>query len=325
MTRVGVIGVGALGRHHARLYGACEGAELVGIFDVSKEQAAKIAAEFGGSAYDSIEALCADVDAVSVAVPTNLHHAVVSQVLELGCHVLVEKPLAASTEEANDLVRQAEAAGKIMHVGHVERFNPVITWLRERIDRPRFIEAHRLAPYPPPRPGLPPRGTEVGVVLDLMIHDIDVILHLVNAPVTEVSAVGIPVLSQTEDIANARLTFANGCVANITASRVSTELMRKIRVFQENAYLSLDYQDRDGYVVRLGPTGMQKEDVPITDHNALAVELECFVAAVAGNEVEGSATGEHGFAAVEIAEQIVSHINTHNERHGCKPLAPKLI
>ena len=155
-----------------------------------------------------------------------------------------------------------------------------------------------------------------------MIHDIDVILHLVGSEVVDVQAVGIPVLSQTEDIANARLTFANGCVANVTASRVSTERMRKIRVFQENAYLSLDYQERDGHVVRLGPAGMAREAVPITDHNALAVELECFVAAVGGDEPEGSATGAHGFAAVEIAEEIVSRINTHNQLHGCKPLAP---
>jgi predicted dehydrogenase len=311
-VRVGVIGVGALGRHHTRLY-AESTAQLVGVTDVNAEQAATIASEYGCAVYESPAALAAAADAVSVAVPTDLHHQVVSELLDLGCHVLVEKPLAHSSGVGRALVEDAEAKGLVLAVGHVERFNPVITYLEDKIDRPRFIEAQRLAMYPPPRPGLLPRGTEVGVVLDLMIHDIDVILHLVRSDVEQIDAVGIAVLSPSEDIANARIRFANGCVANVTASRISQEPTRKIRVFQADAYLSLDYQEQSGEIVTRKGVGIEREAVPITGYNALERELADFISCVAAT-MRGEAgqhpqvTGEHGLQALEIAEEITDQI-----------------
>jgi predicted dehydrogenase len=315
---VGVIGVGALGRHHARLYGECDGCRLVGVHDHNPETAARVADELGTTVYADEAELVAAVDALSVAVPTDLHHEVVTRLLAAGKHVLVEKPIAASVEQGRDLVEKAKAAGLVLQVGHVERFNPVIRHMEERIDRPHFIEAHRLAPYPPPRPGLLPRGTEVSVVLDLMIHDIDIILHLVKSDVERIDAVGICVLSPSEDIANARVAFANGCVANITASRVSSEMMRKIRVFQSDAYLSLDYQDRKAEIVtKVG----QREPVPIEDHNALQKELEDFVRCVGIAKRDGTVpapevSGAHGQQALEIADRITRCIAEHNSRFG---------
>jgi predicted dehydrogenase len=201
----------------------------------------------------------------------------------------------------------------------VEQYNPVISYLEKHLHAPRFIEAHRLAAFPPPRPGLPPRGTEVGVVLDLMIHDLDIVLHLVNSPVLTVDAVGIPVLSPHEDIANARLSFANGCVANITASRVSPERMRKIRVFQPDAYLSLDYEKKQGEIHTLTAAGIQCLPVPITDRNALAAELEDFVNCVqkvlAGEgPPKPTVSGERGLAALEIACEITAKIAERNQQ-----------
>ena len=322
---VGVIGVGALGRHHARLYGECDGCQLVGVHDANTETAERVANELGTQVFTSEAELVAAVDALSVAVPTDLHFEVVTRLLDAGKHVLVEKPIAASVEEGRALVDHANNARLVLQVGHVERFNPVIKHMEERIHSPRFIEAHRLAPYPPPRPGMLPRGTEVGVVLDLMIHDIDIILHLVRSEVERIDAVGIRVLSQTEDIANARIAFKNGCVANITASRVSSELMRKIRVFQSDAYLSLDYQDRKAEIVtRVG----EREPVPIEDHNALQKELEDFVRCVGIAKRDGSVpapevSGAHGQQALEIAVEITQQIVAHNERYGDTQLAPQ--
>jgi predicted dehydrogenase len=302
--------VGVLGQHHARLYRECPDSELVGIHDSNPVSAQTAAAEFETSIFATIDELVDAVDAVSVAVPTTLHHAIATDLLQRGCHVLVEKPLAATVEEGRELVALAQRNKLTLHVGHVERYNPVITYLEQRVDNPRFIESHRLASYPPPRPGMLPRGTEVGVVLDLMIHDIDIILHLVNSEIERVDAVGIPVLSPTEDIANARLKFANGCVANITASRVSMERMRKIRVFQSNAYLSLDYQERTGEIMLLDGMSINREPVPIDDHNALEKELHAFVSctrtALDTGEVQGAAnSAENGLRALEIADQIM--------------------
>jgi predicted dehydrogenase len=312
-VKVGVIGVGALGRHHARLYAACPDADLVGLCDSNQETATGAAAEFDTAAFSSIDALVDAVDAVSVAVPTTLHHEIASGLLEQGCHALVEKPLAATVEQGRELVALAQDRNLTLHVGHVERYNPVIAYLEQKVDNPRFIESHRLAPYPPPRPGMLPRGTEVGVVLDLMIHDIDVILHLVGSEVERVDAVGIPVLSATEDIANARLKFTNGCVANVTASRVSLEQMRKIRVFQSDAYLSLDYQERTGEIVLLNGTSIDREPVPINDHNALEKELHEFVrctriALDTGEVPQAATSAENGLRALEIAEMILQQV-----------------
>lgn len=313
LVRVGVIGVGVLGQHHARLYRECPDSELVGIYDSNPASSQTAAAEFETTAFATIDELVDAVDAVSVAVPTTLHHAIATDLLQRGCHVLVEKPLAATVEQGRELVALAQRNKLTLHVGHVERYNPVITYLEQRIDNPRFIESHRLASYPPPRPGMLPRGTEVGVVLDLMIHDIDIILHLVNSEIERVDAVGIPVLSPTEDIANARLKFTNGCVANITASRVSMERMRKIRVFQSNAYLSLDYQERTGEIMLLDGPSINREPVPIDDHNALEKELHAFVnctrTALDTGEVPVAAnSAENGLRALEIADQVMQQM-----------------
>ena len=206
-VRVGVFGVGSLGQHHARIYSEMEGAELVGVHDVNPARAQEIAERCRTRAFADLEALAAAVDAASVAVPTDLHHAVAMQLIRHGVHLLVEKPIAATTAEAEEMVAAAQQKDRVLQVGHVERFNPVMKFLEEHLSAPRFIEVIRLAPYPPPRETAAPRGTEVSVVLDLMIHDLDILLHLVRSRIKEVHAIGVPVLSSTEDIANARLIF----------------------------------------------------------------------------------------------------------------------
>ena len=305
--RVGVIGVGALGQHHARIYSEMEQAELVGVCDSSADRAAEIAAKFKTRAFTSPDELAAQIEAASVVVPTDLHHAVAGSLLARGLHLLIEKPIAATTAEAESLVATARAHNVILQVGHVERFNPVLAFLEQHAVAPRFIEAHRLAPYPPPREGLHPRGTEVSVVLDLMIHDLEIILHLVRSPVKQVHAVGVPVLSPTEDIANVRLLFENGCVANITSSRISPERMRKIRVFLSDAYISLDYQNQSGELFRLTPAGIAREEVPIEKGEPLATELRSFVSCVARRD-QPVVSGEHAAEALKLAVEITQRI-----------------
>ncbi|NNM29961.1 MAG: Gfo/Idh/MocA family oxidoreductase, partial [Akkermansiaceae bacterium] len=225
--RAGVAGAGSMGRNHARIYGALEGVELVAVFDQDPSRAEAVCAEFGGEPVATLEDLAAQCDAVSVAVPTEAHAPVGGALLRNGVHILVEKPIASTEADAEALVRLAGETGRILQVGHIERFNPVLRELEERLTHPRFIEAHRLSPFPN-------RSLDIGVVLDLMIHDLEVILHLVRSPIARIDAVGVPVLTKHEDIANARLQFESGCVANVTASRISPERMRKIRVFQED-------------------------------------------------------------------------------------------
>jgi predicted dehydrogenase len=215
-VKIGVVGVGALGKIHAKLYKDVAGAELVGVYDRSFAAAQAVAAELGVCAFATIEELAAVTDGLSVAVPTDLHHEVVMPLLAQGKHILVEKPIAQTVAQAEAMVAEAARRNVVLGVGHVERYNPVLECLDKTPGTPRFIEAHRLAPYPPPRPGMKPRGTEVSVVLDLMIHDLDVILYLVRSPVKQVDAVGVAILSDSEDIANVRILFENGCVANIT-------------------------------------------------------------------------------------------------------------
>lgn len=315
--RVGVVGVGALGKHHARLYKECAGAQLVGVYDRQAETAAAVAAELGVPAFATIEELAAQVDGLSVAVPTDRHHAVAKPLLAQGKHILVEKPITVTATEGEELVQLAAARNLVLQVGHVERYNPVIECLDRTPGDPRFIEAHRLAPYPPLRPGLRPRGTEVSVVLDLMIHDLDVILYLVRSPVRQVDAVGVAILSPSEDIANVRLTFENGCVANITASRVSVERMRKIRVFKTAAYLSLDYQTQKGemVVLDLPKMALTRTEVPVMAANALQLELQDFVNCVRVNKETGKApqpkvSGAAGLQALRLAEAILAKIHS---------------
>jgi len=237
--RVGVVGVGHIGGNHARIYSELPNAEFIAIRDTDPVQSAENARKFGVQPTNSLEEFAGLVDAASLATPTSSHFSIAQDLLARGKHLLIEKPITENTAEARELVGLAAARGLVLQVGHVERFNPVLSALEQRLTHPRFIEAHRLSPYPN-------RSTDIGVVLDLMIHDLEIILHLVRSPIESIDAVGVPVLSRGEDIANARLRFASGCIANITSSRISPERMRKIRVFQENVYLSLDYQTQSG-------------------------------------------------------------------------------
>lgn len=303
-VRAGVIGVGSLGQWHAEKYASLDNVELAGVYDSDIKRASEIADRYGCGAFDSMDAFAEAVDAASVVVPTDLHREVAGYLLERNVHLLVEKPIAASTAEAEALVSMAKAANLILQVGHVERFNPVLTAVESIASLPRFIEASRLAPFPPPREGAAPRGTEVSVVLDLMIHDLEVILHLVKSEVRDIRAVGLSVLSPSEDIANVRLAFENGCVANITASRISQERVRKIRLFYPDAYVSLDYQEQSGYVQTLSAAGIIREDLPIDKGDALTSQLRSFTDCVRQHG-EPVVSGEHASRALHLAADIM--------------------
>ena len=321
--KVGVIGVGALGRHHARLYAESPNAEVVGIFDVQKETADKVGAEFNLKVFEKWEDLAARCDALSVAVPANYHAQATIPLLEMGKHVLVEKPIASSIKDAELMVETAKKHNVVFGVGHVERFNPAMDFLEKYHATTRFIEAHRLAKYPPPRPGQHRRGTEVSVVLDLMIHDIDLVLTMVKADVERIDVVGIPVLSGTEDIVNARIKFVNGSCASLTASRVSQDPMRRFRVFQDDCYISMDYGNHFGMVLKRNRLGLARKDVDLDDKNALAAELEDFIAAVNKTRETGvvAATkvpGDQGLRALRMAVAIEREARRYNEQYGFK-------
>ncbi len=332
LPRVAVLGVGSLGKEHARLYadlarsGVCR---FVGVYDVHAESARMHAERLGVTAFASVEAAAEAVDALSVVTPTSTHFALARQLIEQGRHVLVEKPMTANADEAAELVRLAQARAVVLQVGHVERFNPVFAYLESVAQEPRFVECHRLSPYPA-------RSTDIGVVLDLMIHDLDVILAFVKSPVVSVDAVGIPVLSRSEDIANARLRFENGCVANLTASRISPEKMRKIRVFSGGAspnYISLDYRLQEGFIYRLAKDGEQpssllkkllsakesaivsefagkrivREPVPIAKEEPLRLELTHFLECVRERQTP-KVSGAQAKAALDVAFEITRQI-----------------
>ena len=328
--KIGVIGVGALGRHHARLYAQNPNAEVVGIFDVNAETARSVGEEFGLKVYDDWRKLAEECEAFSVAVPANYHHASTIPLLEMGKHVLVEKPIAASVEEAEEMVAVARKNNVVFAVGHVERFNPAMDFLEKYSAKTRFVEAHRLAKYPPARPGLPRRGTEVSVVLDLMIHDIDLVLTMVDSEVEHFDAVGIPVMGNTEDIVSVRIKFQNGSVANMTASRVSQEPMRRFRVFQEDCYLSMDYGKHSGVVLKRNRIGLARKDIALNEKNALAAELEDFIAAVkasqaAGSVVQAKVSGEAGLKALKLATAIEKEVRDYNDRYGFKFRTPPAV
>lgn len=326
--KVGVIGVGALGRHHARLYLENPDVELVGIFDVTTETAEKVGAEFNIPVYKNCDELIEKCEAFSVAVPATYHHQSTIPLLKKGKHVLVEKPIAASVDEAEDMVKCAKENNVVFGVGHVERFNPAMDFIKKYNAETRFIEAHRLSLYPPARPGMHRRGTEVSVVLDLMIHDIDLILSMVNSEVEKIDAVGIPVLSDTEDIVNVRLKFKNGACANLTASRVSQEPQRRFRVFQEDTYVSMDYMTRKAMVLKRNKIGLARKDVELDEKNALAAELADFIDAVKATKASGKVVapkvpGEQGLRALQIAIAIEKEIRSYNEKYGFKmPACP---
>jgi predicted dehydrogenase len=294
--KVGVVGVGHLGRHHARLYADMPGTELTGVVDILPDRAAEAAKAHNTRPFTDYRELFGKVDAVSLAVPTTDHARVGAEFLENGIDVLVEKPIASTLPEARLLIDTAERPGRILQTGHVERFNPVVTAAMEVATRPQFFEVHRLAAFSP-------RSLDIDVVLDLMIHDLDIVLHLVQSPVAEVRAVGIPILSHKADIANARVEFENGCVANLTASRVSFEKTRKLRFFQPHDYISVDYATQTGVMVSLRMGRVTERKLEPAGGEPLKIELESFLNTVRTRSVP-VVSGEDGFRALQLAIAI---------------------
>jgi predicted dehydrogenase len=305
-VRCGVIGVGSLGQHHARIYASLPGVDLVGIVDSDPERAAEVAGRHATAVFDSPEALAAACEAVSIVVPTDRHAAVAVPVMRAGAHVLVEKPICASLEEAAAVLDAAKATGRLVQVGHIEHFNPVMSYLEEHVRDPLYITADRLAPF-----NL--RGTEVGVVLDLMIHDIGIIQQLVKSPVERMDSVGVDVLSGKEDIANARIQFASGCVANINASRVSTKKVREIRVFQQAGYLSLNFMEQSGHLVRKNGLELLTEAIPLEKDEPLKLELAAFVDCVR-EQRSPKVGGAEAASALELAIRITEQIRANAAR-----------
>jgi len=309
--RAGVIGVGHLGQHHARLYASLPGAQLVGVLDHSVERAQVVADRYRARVFRTVEELLPHVDVVSVAVPTSGHYAVAKSCLQAGKHLLVEKPIAVMPGEAQELVELAKQRGCCLQVGHSERFNPVMTLMRPYIKKPVFIECHRLSSFSE-------RGTDVDVVLDLMIHDLDLVLSLNPGPVEEVRAAGVAVLSSSIDIAHARIQFRSGAVANLTSSRVSTNKMRRLRIFQRDNYLSIDFQTRQGMICRRSAEAGKRPTVEVTnlqggDEEPLKLQLESFLHAV-GTGARPVVSGEDGAAAVAVAHQVLQAIEAFSAR-----------
>jgi predicted dehydrogenase len=302
--RAAVIGAGYLGRFHAQKYAALEQAELVAIADPDAQARERLAAELGVAGIADYRELLGRVDAVSVVTPTPLHFAIARDFLDAGAHVLVEKPITVTVAEARELVALAAARQRVLQVGHLERFNPAIVAVEGLLDRPRFIESNRLAPFKP-------RGTDVSVVLDLMIHDIDLIQNIVGSAVTSIDAVGAPVFTDEIDIANARIRFANGCVADVTASRISMKSERKLRIFQADAYLSIDLQQKVLTLVRKGEAmaagEMPKvaiEERSFDPGDALRDEIESFLGVIESGSSRPVVSCEDGLAALETAIRI---------------------
>ena len=312
--RVAVVGCGEFGRNHARVYREMESAQLAAVFDTDLGRAAAFAQEFQTQPFSSLDAMQGHVDAVSVAVPTVAHAEVGCRLMQLGMDVLVEKPMAKDLAGADALLATAGKHQRILQVGHVERFNPAVLAVEPILNRPLFFEVHRLGVFTP-------RSLDVDVIYDLMIHDLDILLALVGEPVTEVKAVGIPVLSDKVDIAHARLEFSGGAVANVTASRVSTERVRKVRFFQQHEYISLDYARRDALRVSVKQPatapGVQPEfafeKLPSAGVEPLRAELDAFLAAVRTRQ-QAKTNGIAGRAALELATRVMACIQEHAAR-----------
>jgi predicted dehydrogenase len=334
--RVSVVGAGSLGKEHARIYAQLASGgqiEFTGVFDALPDVARKIAEKYRVQSFASLAEAASASDALSVVTPTETHYDIAKALLEAGKHLLVEKPMTANTAQAAELVQLAQDRRLMLQVGHVERFNPVFKYLETIATHPRFIETHRLSPFPA-------RSTDIGVVLDLMIHDLDVVLAFVKSSVVSVDAVGIPVLSRSEDIANARLRFSNGCVANLTASRVSPEKMRKIRVFSGGAftsYVSLDYRAQEGFIYRIARGGEEessllkkllaardstivsefggkrivREPVPLEKDEPLKLELRSFIDCVQAKQTP-VVSGESAKRALDLALEITRQIQSSN-------------
>ncbi len=317
MLKAGVLGAGHLGKIHLKLLNQSEKYELIGFYDADKENARKVSEEFGYRAYDNLDDLIADADMVDVVTPTLSHFEVAKKVISAGKHLFIEKPITNTYAEAEELIALAEKHQVKGQVGHVERFNPAFQSVTDRIENPMFIEAHRLAEFNP-------RGTDVPVVLDLMIHDIDVILSVVKSEVKKINASGVSVISDTPDIANARIEFKNGCVANLTASRISMKNMRKSRFFQRDAYISVDFLEKVSEVVKMkdapeepddfamilqNAEGVKKQiyfDNPsVSANNAILDELETFADAIE-NDQEPVVTLSQGAKALKVANQVIA-------------------
>jgi predicted dehydrogenase len=327
VIRVAVVGVGEFGRNHVRVWREIEGAELAGIVDTDAERARQVAAEFGTRVIPSASALASEhVDAVSLAVPTKEHGRVGCMLLDAGFDVLVEKPVAASLKEADRLIASAKRAGRILQIGHVERFNPAVTSAQAIISRPLFFEVHRLGIFTP-------RSLDIDVIYDVMIHDLDILLSFVNAPVVDLKSVGIPVITTKVDIAHARLEFSTGTVANLTASRVSTERVRKMRFFQEHEYVSLDFTRQDVLRIRVQPGEALSENgqpqinfekLPATACEPLQAELRAFLESVRTRKapvVDGAA----GRRALELADRVMAGILEHAQRVQLVAFSPQEV
>ena len=322
LIRVAVVGVGGFGRNHVRVWRELEGAELVGVIDTNAERAREVATEFGTKVISDLDALTAEhVDAVSLAVPTKQHAAVGCRLLDLGMDVLVEKPMAASLEEADRLIAAAKRSDRVLQIGHVERFNPAVAAAQKIVSRPMFFEVHRLGIFTP-------RSLDIDVVYDVMIHDLDILLSLVPSTVVDLKAVGIPVITDKVDIAHARVEFDTGTVANITASRVSTERVRKMRFFQEHEYISLDFARQDALRIRVKPGGIQPEigfeKLPAAQEEPLHAELRAFLESVRTRKtpvVDGAA----GRRALELADRVMAGILDHGRRVQLGAFTPQEI
>ncbi len=298
---MGIVGVGYVGQYHSEKYAASNNAKLVGVVDIDRSRADQVGKKLGVASFTDYRELLGQVRCVSIAVPTRLHYEVSRDFLAAGIDVLVEKPMAATIEEGKQLVELARDQRLVLQVGHLERFNPAIRKLEGIIKDPKFVECHRLAPFVE-------RGTDVDVVMDLMIHDIDVIASLVRSPVQRVDAVGVPVLTDKPDIANARITFSNGCIANVTSSRVSLKRERKIRFFQPDAYISIDYDQKRAQIYQRPGKGagwkdIRAETIEFKEGDALADEIESFLDAVRSRGLP-LVSGEEGLRALEIASMI---------------------
>ena len=316
LIKIGVIGVGHLGRFHVQQLSTIENVELMGIFDLNAEQCTNVGMEFSVATFSQVDVLMKACDAVSIVTPTTDHFDTAIQALNLGCHVFIEKPITETIGQAQQLLAKAEAAHKIIQVGHIERFNPAFLHVKNKKHlSPQFVEIHRLAPFNP-------RGTDVPVILDLMIHDIDILLSMVNSTIKDIDASGVKVVSKTVDIANARILFENGCVANITASRISQKPMRKMRIFQESTYTTVDFLKKSVEIYHVEdeiPSGVNKDSVfpleghekkyviyenpEVVEHNALREELHHFASVIQQGE-QPDVDGHSAAAALHIALEI---------------------
>jgi predicted dehydrogenase len=340
--RVAVVGVGDFGRNHARVWRDLEGAQLAGVVDVNQDRAKKVAAEFGTEVIADIASLAGRVDAVSLAVPTIEHARIGRELLDRGIDVLVEKPIAATLEEADALISAARRGNRILQAGHLERFNPAVVAAEKIVTRPLFFEVHRLGVFSP-------RSLDIDVIYDLMIHDLDILLALLDSPVTDIRSVGIPVITDKVDIAHARLEFASGAVANLTASRVSTEKVRKMRFFQEHEYISLDFSRQDALRVRVAANGagtmpegnpfdpanlaggldtgqprVNFEKLPTTPEEPLRAELRAFLDSVKTRR-QPRVDGPAARRALELADRVMAGILEHARRVQLGAYAPQEI